>query len=445
MPEDELIAALQRLLGDVGCVLPDGDDPRAHSDASEDRLAQVPRVLLRPSSVEEISRTLALCHAHGQAVVPQGGLTGLAGGANVRGDEFALALSRFSGVEAVDSETGTITLRAGTILQSAQEAAELHGWRLPVDLGSRGSCQIGGVLATHAGGNRVIRDGNLRAHVLGLEVILADGTVLSHLSTAIKDNTGYALHQLFVGSEGTLGIITRAVIRLLPLTEAPATALCALPDYAAVLAFLRLTRTRTTPAAFEVMWREMFEFCGGRGLLPGSAPFVVLIETRAAVLESLLETAWENGLVTDALVAQSLAEAQRFWAIRDIDQTERPLRNVVNLDLSLPLSRMDEFVRRCTAKLSGVDTGIDSFYFGHLGDGNLHVLAGADQDVHEEIERVAYDLVREMNGSVSAEHGIGLHKRAWLGHSRSSAEVATMQAIRCALDPFKILNPGKVI
>lgn len=440
-----LIARLQDSLGPAGCLLPTAGEAARFADSSGDDAARTPAVVMRPATLEQIASALALCHAADQPVVTQGGLTGLSGGANVVADEFALSLARFAGIEALDAETGTMTLRAGTVLAEAQEAARAAGWRLPVDLGARGSCQIGGVIATNAGGNRVIRDGGLRAHVLGLEAVLADGTVVSHLSQAIKDNTGYALHQILIGSEGTLAVITRAVIRLLPIEPEPGTALCALPDFASVLGLLRLARARGGVAAFEVMWRGMFDFCGGRGLLPSADPFVVLLEAAEETLSGVVETAYETGLVTDALVARSLAEARGFWAIREIDSTERPLRHAVNLDISLPAAAMARFATALDAAVAEWDAQVDCHFFGHLGDGNLHVLTSSPQDERHRIEAAAYDLVRDMGGAISAEHGIGRLKRDWLGHSRGVEEIALMRRLKAAFDPKGLLNPGKVI
>ena len=414
--------------------------------------------LLRPASVAEVSAALAICHRHGVAVVPQGGMTGLAGGANPQGGEVALSLVRFAGVEEIDTTSQTITLRAGTTLQAAQEAAEAAGFLLPVDLGSRGSCQIGGVVATNAGGVRVIRHGMTRDNLAGLEAVLADGTVLSGLTKVVKNNTGYDLRHLICGSEGTLAVITRAVLRLCPLPEARATALCALPDFGAVLTLLRMARGRLPGlSAFEAMWRSFYIASAtgaGLKLFPEAPPFAVLLEAEGQnadlgeSLEALLAEAFEAGLVTDALIAQSQAEAARFWTLREGYALDRMFPGLINLDIALPVDLLDDYATACEAAIRGRFPGAHVSFFGHVGDMNLHVAVGLkdpSEAAAHEVDRIAYDLVRARGGSVSAEHGIGVLKRDWLGHSRSVAEIAQMRAVKAAFDPKGILNPGKVI
>ena len=391
---------------------------------------------------------LEICHRHGQPVVPQGGMTGLAGGANCRPGDVALSLARFQGVEEIDPVAGAMVVRAGTVLEMAQNAARDAGFLLPIDLGARGSCQIGGNIATNAGGLRVIRHGTVRDNLLGLEAVQADGTVLSHLSRMRKDNTGYDLRHLLAGSEGTLAVITRAVLRLSPLPAQIETAVCSLVSYDTVLALMRLARGQVTLSAFEVMWADYFELCGGRRLFAEPPPFAVIIETEGGGLETLLEKAIEEGIILDALIAQSYAEARRFWDVREGALPEAHVNDIVNFDVSLPISVMDDYVRACRAAISVAQPAARCFFFGHIGDGNLHIMVQvpgySDADVHA-VDRIAYDLVREAGGMISAEHGIGTLKRDWLGHSRSQAELAAMRAIKHALDPAGILNPGKVL
>jgi FAD/FMN-containing dehydrogenase len=417
------------------------------SDASETG-RHLPLALLRPASVADISKALDICHRHRQPVVPQGGMTGLAGGANCRPGDIALSLSRFQGVEEIDPAAGAMVVRAGTILETAQQAAEDAGFLLPIDLGARGSCQIGGNIATNAGGLRVIRHGTVRDNLLGLEAVQADGTVLSHLSRMQKNNTGYDLRHLIAGSEGTLAVITRAVLRLRPLPSGVETAICALDSYDAVLALLAEARGRTTLSAFEVMWSDYFELGGGHRLFGRTPPFAVIVETEGGGLQPLLETAIENGLIADALIAQSHADARRFWDIREGSLPEAHVPDIVNFDVSLPIARMDGYVAACRAAIAAALPSTRSFFFGHVGDSNLHIMVQVpglpDADVHM-VDRIAYDLVREAGGVISAEHGIGTLKRDWLGHSRSPAELAAMRAIKAALDPAGILNPGKVL
>ncbi len=408
----------------------------------------LPLALLRPGSVEDIAKALEICHRHGQPVVPQGGMTGLAGGANCRPGDIALSLARLQGIEEIDPVAGAMVVRAGTVLETAQNAAREAGFLLPIDLGARGSCQIGGNIATNAGGLRVIRHGTVRDNLLGLEAVQADGTVLSHLSRMQKDNTGYDLRHLLAGSEGTLAVITRAVLRLRPLPAGIETAVCALASYEAVLALMSMARAQVTLSAFEVMWADHFEQSGGRNLFAETPPFSVIIETEGGGLEALLESAIEREIIFDALIAQSHAEARRFWEVREGALPEAHLEDIVNFDVSLPIARMDDYVGACRAAMAAALPSSRSFFFGHIGDSNLHIMVAVpglpDADVHA-ADRIAYDLVRDAGGVISAEHGIGTLKRDWLAHSRSPAELAAMRAIKQALDPAGILNPGKVL
>lgn len=448
-----LLDELAALLGPQGCLTGDRVPEAARSDASRSGRV-LPLAVLRPASVEEVSQALALCHAAGQTVVPQGGLTGLAGGANPRADDIALSLQRLAGIEEIDRGAATMTLKAGTILQTAQEAAAGAGFLFPVDLGARGSCTVGGNIATNAGGLRVIRDGMTRDNVLGLEVVLADGSVLTNLGKMVKNNTGYDLRHLFAGSEGTLGIVTRAVFRLRPLPRARATALCALETYGDVLAFLALARADLPGlSAFEAMWRDYFalnQSLAGLRLFPDPPAFAVIVEAQAdtPVLEAFLAQAYEADLVADALVAQTEAEARDFWTVREGHAMDAHLPGMINLDVSMPVGRLDDFARACREAVLARFPGAHVSFFGHVGDSNLHVavaVPGGAGDADHAVDGIAYGLVREFGGSVSAEHGIGTLKRDWLDHSRSPTEIAAMRAIKAALDPGGILNPGKVL
>ncbi|RNF33299.1 FAD-binding oxidoreductase [Paracoccus methylarcula] len=448
-----MLEELRAALGPVGCLTGDDIPEAARSDASRTGQA-LPLALLRPASVREVSAALAICHHHRLSVVPQGGMTGLAGGANPDPASVALSLERLSGIEEIDAEGMAMVVRAGTVLEHAQLAAQEAGFLLPVDLGARGSCQIGGNIATNAGGLRVIRDGMTRDNLLGIEVVLADGTVLGQLSKVVKNNTGYDLRHLFAGSEGTLGIITRAVIRLRPLPAPPRTALAALPDFAAVLKFLQMAREALPGlSAFEAMWRDYFAF--SQNLLPYTLfdtppPFAIILEAPDdPAFDMLLERAFDEGLVTDALIARSLADARRFWTLREGVAMDAALPGLINLDISLATRRLDEFACRCRADLLARFPGAHVSFFGHIADSNLHVavcLPGDDNtaQIHD-VDAIVYGLVREFGGSISAEHGVGTLKRDWLGHSRSEAEIAAMRAIKAALDPRGIMNPGKLL
>jgi len=355
-------------------------------------------------------------------------------------------------------------VKAGTPLETIQKAADEAGFFFPLDLGSRGSCAIGGNLSTNAGGNRVIRYGMTRELVLGLEVVLPDGTIITNLNKLMKNNAGYDLKHLFIGSEGTLGIITRVVLRLFPKPRSTMAALCALKDYAAVVALLDAARSGLGPllSAFEVMWPDYWEVITARaGVRPPVAAgqgLYVLVEAQgtdesldAPRFQSWLEDLMERGLLADAAVAQSLAQTQKFWAVRDIcAEFGQVLGPHISYDIGLAVARMDEFVTRCKAALADGIRGCESVYYGHIGDGNLHLVSWVtgltiERQPKGEMDAIIYGLVREMGGSVSAEHGIGTLKKQWLGHARSDAEIALMRTLKAALDPDQLLNPGKVI
>lgn len=454
-----LIADLTAALG-PGAVFAGADVPdRARSDASETGRHR-PLALLRPATTQEVSEALAICWRHNQPVVPQGGMTGLAGGANPGPGDVALSLDRMAGIEDIDPEALCITLRAGTVLQAAQEAAAAQGYLLPIDLGSRGSCQIGGLIANNAGGLRVIRHGMTRDNLLGLEVVLANGTVLSSLSKLVKNNTGYDLPQLFAGSEGTLGIITRAVLRLRPLATTRCTALCALADFDAVVALLKLARVQLAGlSALEVMWQDYFsmvEHAEGLRLFSPTPALAVIVESEgiddadhADKFEAFLACAFDAGILTDALIAQSSNDANAFWAVREGHKLSQIMPHVINFDVSLDISHMGDFVEACRGALHQKLPGNRALFFGHAGDGNLHIVvdspAAADGAAPDAAHQIVYDLVRSAGGSVSAEHGIGTLKRDYLSFSRSRAEIAVMHAIKHALDPEGILNPGKLL
>ncbi len=423
-----------------------------------------PLAVVRPATPAQVGQVLALCHRHRQSVTTQGGMTGLVGGGVPQAGDLVLSLERLNGIEEIDTAAATMTVLAGTPLQTVQEAARQAGLLFAVDLGARGSCQIGGNIATNAGGNRVIRYGMMREQVLGLEVVLADGTVVNSLNKMLKNNAGYDLKHLFIGSEGTLGVVTRAVLRLHPLPSSTCTAWCALPDYDAVIAFLRHAQAQLggSLSAFEVMWPDFYDLVTQRipnmrtPLRPGTGLYMLLeaegseqqqdMEKFSALLESSLERGW----VDDASIAQSLKERDDFWRVRDA-VSELPLMwsPYCGYDVSLPIGQIGEFVERLQAQLRARFPGCEHMHFGHIGDSNLHVgvhLAANPRPFPEsEIDACVYAVLREYRGSVSAEHGIGTHKRAYLGYSRTPEEITLMATLKNALDPLRLLNPGKVL
>lgn len=421
-----------------------------------------PMALALPQTTDQVSAILAAACVVGVPVVPQGGLTGLVGGAHPVENCLALSLERLSGVEEVDPLSGVMVVRAGTPLQAVQAAAEDAGLSFPLDLGSRGSCSIGGNIATNAGGNRVIRYGPTREHVLGLEVVLPDGTIVNGLNRLVKNNTGYDLKQLFIGSEGTLGVITRAVLKLQPRPLGVSVALCAVPDFDALLGLLAALKARLGPGltAFEAMWPDFWELMTNG--LPFRSPFqqahgaYALIELSgfepgrdAERLDAVLAELLETGALADAVVAQSGREAEAFWRIRDgVAEFRALLGPIVSFDFGIEARRTGAFVEASAARLRARFPDAVHLAFGHLGDNNVHIVAavpsaGADQPKHE-IEEAIYGALPEFGGSVSAEHGIGLTKKRFLALSRNDEERALMRLVKGAIDPRGLMNPGKL-
>ncbi|MDC0004394.1 FAD-binding oxidoreductase [Porticoccaceae bacterium] len=420
-----------------------------------------PAALLKPKTTDELSTIMALCHQHNQPVVVQGGLTGLAGGATPKAGEFAISLERMSAIEEIDTTAMTLTAHAGTPLQVLQEAAAEHDLFLPLDLGARGSCMIGGNIATNAGGTEVIRYGMTRSMVLGLEAVLADGTVISSMNKMVKNNSGYDLKHLFIGSEGTLGIVTRVVLQLQPKSRSSHTALCALNNYESVTHLLiELKRNLGSGlTGFELMWDSYYDKV--MEVVPTltspfaeAHPFYLLVEykdndeaTGNQRFESILFAQLEAGLLTDAVIAQSHQDAATFWQIRDgIGELFQVLGPVSNQDVSLPITEIGVFAEDLDQRLKAKYPNIGVLLFGHIGDNNLHVCAYTGRE--EDKRRINEDImlmIGEYSGAITAEHGIGVLKRDFLPLSRTDSEIALMKTIKLAMDPKNILNPGRVI
>ena len=455
---DELISTLGADVAQRGADVPE----RYHTDCSGTP-PQRPLALVRPCSTQEVSAVLRLCTAHQVAVVPQGGLTGLAGAAVPSQGAIALSLERMNTIESTDTRAGLMQVQAGVTLQAVQEAAVAAGMVFGVDLGARGSCQIGGNVATNAGGNGVLQHGMMREQVLGLEAVLADGTVLPMLRPMIKNNTGYDLKQFFIGAEGTLGVVTRVLLRLRPAPQATATTLVALPDFDAALAVLKRMQSRfgNSVAAYELMWDSFVQ--ASLSWLKLGAPFAESHPLLALInvdgknesqlqgdVQQVLEEAMEAGEVLDAIVAQSVAQAQTLWRLREAPaELNNNMHPAINFDVSLPQADIGRFAQACEAAFSARWPQKHALYFGHVGDGNLHVsvdgkTVGGTPEAIEAVEAELYRLVGEFQGSVSAEHGIGLHKKPYLQASRTPQELAVMRSIKQALDPLGLMNPGKV-
>jgi len=427
--------------------------------------------VVRPGTTAEVAAIVALCNEHGLAIVAQGGNTGLVGASvpDASGTQLLMSLTRLNKVRAIDAANLTMTVEAGCVLQSIQEAAAEAGLLFPLSLAAEGSCTIGGNLATNAGGTQVLRFGNARELCLGVEVVTAAGEVWNGLTGLRKDNTGYDLRDLFVGSEGTLGIITAATLKLFPQPVAVTTALAALPTLEAAVELLQLARARLGAAltGFEVMGDHALglvrkHFPHLPQPLPPAAWTVLLEQSDSeaqehaqALFEALLETALERGLISDAAVAASIDQSNAMWHLRESIPLAQSLEGPnIKHDIALPVSAIPRFVAQTDAALLRSFPGVRLVDFGHLGDGNLHynVQAPADRDAarflveHEHaVNTLVYDALAPFGGSISAEHGIGALKREELAQRKSPVALALMRSIKSALDPRGLLNPGRVL
>jgi len=430
--------------------------------------------VVRPASTAEVAAVVKACAAHGTAIVPQGGNTGLVGGGvpDASGTQVLLSLQRMNRIRAIDDANLTLTAEAGCVLQALQQAAAERGHLFPLSLAAQGSCTLGGNLATNAGGTQVLRWGNARDLCLGLEVVTAQGDVWEGLSGLRKDNTGYDLRDLFIGSEGTLGIITAATMKLAPLPAATGTALAACNTVADCVALLQLARARLGAGltGFEMMGRYALQLTAQHfPALPRPLPhaeWTVLLEysdmhseahAREA-FEGLLGAALEAGTVTDAVVAESLAQSQALWHVREsIPLAQAEEGPNIKHDISVPVSAIPAFVAEADALLQAQFPGVRLVNFGHLGDGNLHynVQAPSGEDGQDgrrflaeqehAVNAVVFDTVARHGGSFSAEHGIGLLKREELARRKSPVAMQLMRGIKAAFDPQGLLNPGRVL
>jgi FAD/FMN-containing dehydrogenase len=419
-----------------------------------------PLCVARAADTAQVSAVMRACAAHGVALVPQGGNTGLAGGAvpDASGRQVVLSLSRMNAIRSVDPVGLTVEAQAGAVLKSVQDAAAAAGRLLPISLAAEGSATIGGVIAANAGGVNVLRYGMTRNFVLGLEVVLADGTVLNGLRRLRKDNAGYDWKQLFIGSEGTLGIVTAAVLRLTPRPVHTTTALLAVPDPSAALKLLDWAQTRMgdTISAFELISGQSIALVTRHAGLTcpiAQGEWFVLVEAGSSLpglreaAEALLAHAFEQGWALDGVVAESGAQAARLWALREhVTEAEAREGKSLKHDISVPLTAIPDFLDAARAALDEATPGTRLNVFGHLGDGNLHynVLVDATHD-GERVNRTVHDIVARFDGSISAEHGIGQYRVGELERLRAPAEQALSRRIKAALDPRSLLNPGKVL
>jgi len=452
---NDVVRALEEALG-ADCVLTGADvQQRAAGIWRRDTIQA--KALVRPRNTWDVSTAMRICHEYGQTVVAHGGLTGLVESALTGPDDVALSLERMTAIEEINATDRTMVVQSGVVLQRVQESAADHGLMFPLDLGGRGSCTIGGNISTNAGGNRVIRYGMTRDMVLGLEAVLADGTVVSSMNQMIKNNAGYDLKQLFIGTEGTLGIVTRAVLRLREQPKHQATLFVAVDEFGKLPEFLKHMDSALggTLSAFEVMWNDFYTLVTtepARTPPPISQeyPYYVLVEAMGsdeAVVEAALSEAYDRSLIVDAVLAQSEAQRQQLWAMRDdVAQTFR-YGPTVAFDVSMKISTMENYIAEVQRRLAAAFGTYRCYVFGHMGDGNLHLVVGVGEysdDIRHRIETCVYEPLRDIGGSVSAEHGVGLEKKPYLDISRSPAEVELMRTLKRALDPKGLLNPGKI-
>ncbi len=422
-------------------------------------------MVVSPASTEEVARVVALCHEAGVSVVPQGGNTGLVGGGVPEGG-IALSLARLNAIRDIDAANNTMVVEAGCILADVQAAAEAEGRLFPLSLAAEGSCQIGGNLATNAGGVQVLRYGNARDLVLGLEVVLPDGRVWAGLKALRKDNTGYDLKHLFIGAEGTLGVITAAVLKLFPLPQCRETALAALGSADNALALFQRAGRDAGGAltAFEYINRTSLDMAvthisGLKDPFAAAHDCYALIELSGPngikdALEKILAAGLEDGLVEDAVIAASGAQAAALWRIREaVPEAQAAAGASIKHDVSVPVSKVPEFLARAGRIVEAEIAGIRVVAFGHLGDGNIHFNLSQPEDMDADaflaewgrINRLVHDLADELGGSFSAEHGIGVLKKDDLKRYKPAVELELMQTLKHALDPMGIMNPGKVL
>ena len=466
-------AFLQRLASTVGseALITASADMAHYLQDWRGRYRGAALAVVRPADTKQVAAVVQACTEAGIAIVPQGGNTGLCGGATplVSGRSVVVSLSRMNRLRAVDPDNNTVCAEAGCTLAGVQAAAAAVGRFFPLSLASEGSCQIGGNLSTNAGGVQVLRYGNMRDLVLGLEVVLPDGRIWDGLRALRKDNTGYDLKHLFVGAEGTLGIITAAVLKLFPPLNQSRVAWAAVADPGAAVALLGRLRDacgdRVT--AFEIIGRKALDLVlrhmpGAREPLPASAPWAVLMEVADTMRGSTLQESFDQaladamtaGAVLDAVVAGSLAQAQALWALREnISEAQRIEGISIKHDISVPVSRIAEFLARADTALKAVWPDVRVVAFGHIGDGNLHynLSKAAAQDnaafiaSTPRVNEIVHDLVAELGGSISAEHGLGQLKRKEIKRYKSAIELDMMSSIKQMFDPRGLMNPGKVL
>lgn len=419
-------------------------------------VAHLPEVVLRPRTIDDLAEMLRLAQTHEQRLVTQGGRTGLAGGATPQQSEWALSVERLNKVLEIDPVGQTITVEAGVSLQTIQETAAAHGLIFPLDLGARGSATAGGIAATNAGGNQVIHYGVTRHLILGMTAVLPDGQIMAQSNQLLKNNAGFDLKQLFIGSEGVLGVIASVTFRLFPKRDVVRTAFCAAKNFDDVTALLFHAQKQLIGlSSFEVLWDdymdEVITLTGKAELFDKRYPFAILIEVEQASenddVEQALQAAIEAGMIEDAVIAQNQTQAATFWSYRDaIAEIIGDLEPNVNFDIGIPVQKMKSFTQDVRAALKTEFPAIRQVTFGHIGDGNLHLCCTTGNDDDQvPIENLVFQKATAIGGTITAEHGIGTLKKPWLKDCRTPEEIALMHSLKAMLDPAQILNKGRVI
>jgi len=463
-----IIEKFRDIVGSKGLIT-EPVDMQGYLSEWRDKYVGKAAAILLPKTTEEVSALVRICAEKNISIVPQGGNTSLVGGSIpfTSGDEVIISLKRMNTVRNIDLDGGTVTVEAGCILADLQQVAEDNGFMFPLRIGSEGSCQIGGNISTNAGGVQVIHYGNTREQVLGLEVVLPDGNIWNGLSNLRKDNTGYDLKQLFIGGEGTLGIITAAVVKMYPRPKYRQLALVAVTDVKAAISVLGLARKMSGDqvTAIELIPRLAIDLViknlpGFSDPMPARYDWHVLIELSSSatenlkiLMENILEAGFEDTLVLDAIIPASEAQQNKLWTLREeISGAQKPEGGSIKHDISVPIAHIAEFIDRADTALQSVIPDFRPVTFGHIGDGNLHYNplqpVGADKqeflDQWETVSRIVHNLVHELGGSISAEHGIGRMKKNELARYKSPIEMDMMRKIKDAIDPQGIMNPGKL-
>ena len=457
-----MVEILKKIVGEDS-VLSNGKEKSRFDHIWKTDIPTNAKAVVFPKDTGELSSIMKVCFENNQKVLVQGGLTNLVGSTKTFKDEIIISLDRMNKIEEIDEKSRTITLQSGVIVEDAINAANGKDLLLPLNFGAKGSAQIGGVVSTNAGGLRVLKYGMTRGLVLGLEAVLSNGEVISSMKKVIKDNSGYDLKQLFIGSEGTLGIVTKVIFKLEEKPESRCSALVALNNYDNVVNLLKFMEKGLsgTLTGFELMWNETYKTMLDSSenyspLLPGTYPFYVFVESLGSnlnrdfdKLSELISEAAEKNLIEDAILVQNEREQKIIWDMReDVSVLAKKSRFDQHFDISLPIPVIDKEVQIATKKLKKLSFVEHVFTFGHVADGNIHFIIGKNDNSiknTEKINNIIYSNLKENGGSVSAEHGIGLDKKKYLYTSRSAEEIKLMKTLKEIFDPKNILNPGRVI